>query len=149
MDWHFRVHQRLADSEKRGLYRSYYVDEMDWIQTGVELDYSFPAGATAAGAGAQEDQGADAGAGGGGGGKQGRKQLQYLAVPDDADSAEATCPICQERFEMKWLDEAQEWVWMDAVRLGGRVFHASCHREVAGEGAVEGVLGKRKAEVCY
>lgn len=146
MDWHFRVHQRLADSEKRGLYRSYYVDEMDWIQTGVELDYSFPASTAVAQEGGNEQ--AETG-GGSGGGSKGRKQLQYLAVPEDADSAEATCLICQERFEMKWLDEAQEWVWMDAVRLGGRVFHASCHREVAGEGQVEGVLGKRKAEVCF
>ncbi|AEO71693.1 uncharacterized protein THITE_2171686 [Thermothielavioides terrestris NRRL 8126] len=64
---------------------------------------------------------------------------------------------------MKWLDEAQEWVWTDAVRVGGRVFHASCHREAAGVGAGIGagagagsgsgsglgsgpVLGKRKAE---
>ncbi|KAK0740208.1 hypothetical protein B0T18DRAFT_204234 [Schizothecium vesticola] len=151
MDWHFRVHQRLADSEKRGLYRSYYVDEMDWIQTPLtgDADYAHATAATTTAA-AHEDQ-ADAGGSGGGGQKQGGRkqlqQLQYLAVPDDGDSAEAACPICQERFEMKWLDEAQEWVWMDAVRLGGRVFHASCHREVAGEGpGVEGVLGKRKAE---
>lgn len=52
---------------------------------------------------------------------------------------------------MKWLDEAQEWVWTDALRVGGRVFHASCHREAygaqAGMGQGQGVLGKRKAEV--
>jgi len=60
---------------------------------------------------------------------------------------------------MKWLDEAQEWVWMDAVKIGDRVFHASCHREAAGDrreatpgygrGTPEPVLGKRKAEVCF
>lgn len=53
---------------------------------------------------------------------------------------------------MKWLDEAQEWVWMDAVRVGGRVFHASCHREAYGAVSQhnqqqQGV--KRKAEVCF
>ncbi|KAK1827582.1 hypothetical protein QBC39DRAFT_420008 [Podospora conica] len=157
MDWHFRVHQRLAESEKRGLYRSYYVDEMDWIQSPVVVDLDYAAHNTGGGGGAQEaaassnDQDAPRQGGehkGGGGAKQGRK-VQYLAVPDDAAGAAAVCPICQERFEMKWLDEAQEWVWMDAVRLGERVFHASCHREVAGEGpGPELVLGKRKAEVC-
>ncbi|KAK4121798.1 hypothetical protein N657DRAFT_576714 [Parathielavia appendiculata] len=55
---------------------------------------------------------------------------------------------------MAWLDEAQEWVWTDAVQVGGRVFHASCHREAYGSlqqtsgstVAGVGVLGKRKAE---
>lgn len=28
MDWHFRVHQRMAEAEKRGQHRSWYVDEM-------------------------------------------------------------------------------------------------------------------------
>jgi len=84
--------------------------------------------------------------------------VPYLPVPEDAASraANSTCPICQEKFEMKWLDEAQEWVWTDAIRAGpqGRVYHASCHREAAGAVSStttsgnngKGVLGKRKAE---
>ncbi len=27
MDWHFRVNQRIAEAEKRGQHRSFYVDE--------------------------------------------------------------------------------------------------------------------------
>jgi hypothetical protein len=27
MDWHFRVHQRIAEAEKRGQYRNWYVTE--------------------------------------------------------------------------------------------------------------------------
>lgn len=82
-----------------------------------------------------------------------RAQQQYLPVPEDSSRVNNTCPICQERFEMKWLDEAQEWVWTDAVMVGERVYHASCHREAAGSMAYsqrptpERVLGKRKAEV--
>lgn len=70
------------------------------------------------------------------------------------------CPICQEKFQTKWLDEAQEWVWTDALRVGGRAFHASCYEEVtkesiggtplyggAGRATPDRVLGKRKAEV--
>lgn len=50
---------------------------------------------------------------------------------------------------MKWLDDAQEFVWMDAVKVGPRIYHASCHSEVRreGNGTPEPVLGKRKAEV--
>ena len=91
------------------------------------------------------------------GGDRGSKapKLQYIPVPDDPRT-NTICPICQEKFEMKWLDEAQEWVWMDAVKVGDRVYHASCHREATNDGrgtpghsrnTPDPVLGKRKAEV--
>ena len=50
---------------------------------------------------------------------------------------------------MKWLDE--EFVWMDAVKIGDRIFHASCHAEArkSYRGTPEPVLGKRKNEVSY
>lgn len=60
----------------------------------------------------------------------------------------------------KWLDEAQEWVWTDALRVGDRAYHASCYAEVTKDGGntpmyggrgaratPDRVLGKRKAEV--
>ncbi|KFY08795.1 hypothetical protein V492_05905 [Pseudogymnoascus sp. VKM F-4246] len=138
MDWHFRVHQRMVEAEKRGQHRSWYVDELDWIKS-RETDEEHLASATAG------DKDKDAAA------SQGPKKLQYLAVPDDPELANSLCPICQEKFEMKWLDE--EFVWMDAVKIGERIFHASCHAEArksyqkgAGTGTPEPVLGKRKNE---
>jgi pre-mRNA cleavage complex 2 protein Pcf11 len=56
---------------------------------------------------------------------------------------------------MKWLDDAQEFVWMDAMKVGEKIYHASCFTEAtkdvntqAKRGTPEPVLGKRKAEVC-
>jgi pre-mRNA cleavage complex 2 protein Pcf11 len=83
-------------------------------------------------------------------------KLQYLPVPDDPALANSLCPICQERFEMKWLDDAQEFVWVDAIKIGDRIYHASCHTEAKKDGGStpayqrgtpEPVLGKRKNEV--
>ncbi|KAI9670143.1 MAG: hypothetical protein M1817_004480 [Caeruleum heppii] len=71
---------------------------------------------------------------------------QWVPVPPEPSMANSTCPICQEKFDMVWLDEAQEWVWMDAVRVGPRIFHASCHAEVAQGNSGTPVIGKRKAE---
>ncbi|KAI9845655.1 MAG: hypothetical protein M1837_004629 [Sclerophora amabilis] len=80
---------------------------------------------------------------------------QWIPVPDDPSMANSSCPICQEKFETLWHDEAQEWVWMDAIKVGGRIYHASCHSEATKDGVgtpVRGltpdpqVLGKRKAE---
>ena len=59
---------------------------------------------------------------------------------------------------MKWLDEAQEFVWMDAKKVGDRIYHASCYAEATKDvntqikrGTPEPavVLGKRKAEVSH
>lgn len=84
-----------------------------------------------------------------------KPKLQYLPVPDDPAKAGSLCPICQEKFEMKWLDEAQEFVWMDARMVGERIFHASCYAEATKDVSnarrntpePAAVLGKRKAEV--
>ncbi|GAB1312995.1 mRNA 3' end processing factor [Madurella fahalii] len=157
MDWHFRVHQRITEAEKRGQHRSWYVDELDWIRSreAIDTDYVAPQDLSSSSTPDFLDDAAIAKrpAGGGKSAASSRaQQQQYLPVPEDSSRVNNTCPICQERFEMKWLDEAQEWVWTDAVRVGERVYHASCHREAAGSMAYnqrptpERVLGKRKAE---
>lgn len=82
-------------------------------------------------------------------------KTKYIPVPSDPILSNAPCPICQERFETVFNDEAQDFVWMDAVKIGGRVFHASCHAEMKKDGGStplrtltpDSVLGKRKADV--
>lgn len=174
MDWHFRVHQRIAEAEKRGQHRSWYVDADDWARSreaAVDTDYVAPQGGGGGGGGTygyNENEGGERSAPGGAGPEgrsKGSRRQAYIPVPEDP-RVNTVCPICQEKFEMKWLDEAQEWVWMDAVKVGDRVYHASCYGEAtkggggAGAGAggsnerstpargtPEPVLGKRKAEV--
>uniref|UniRef100_L7IXD9 CID domain-containing protein n=1 Tax=Pyricularia oryzae (strain P131) TaxID=1143193 RepID=L7IXD9_PYRO1 len=165
MDWHFRVAARIAEAEKKGQHRSYYVDVRDWVGSREAVDMD---GHAAQSQQSQQqnqnkqqhqyqDQGGPEATGSrssrGGNGTGGKR---WIPVPDAGSNVNSVCPICQERFELKWLDEAQEWVWMDAVRPGGgnRVFHASCHSEVTGRGAtltppVGMVLGKRKADDAY
>lgn len=130
MDWHFRVHQRIVEAEKRGQHRSWYVDQADWIHSRETIDSDgADHGADANGAaGSNGGRASGSSAAGGAGGAAGAK-LQWIPVPTGGANTNQTCPICQEKFEMKWLDEAQEWVWIDAVRIGSRVYHASCHAE--------------------
>ncbi|OAA66469.1 mRNA cleavage factor complex component [Niveomyces insectorum RCEF 264] len=140
MDWHFRVHQRIAEAEKRGQHRSWYVDQADWIHSreAPEADggtvYGGDGGSAAAlraAGGGIGGTGGDAAAGNAaaGGTGAGTGHVPWMPVPSGSASTNQICPICQERFEMKWLDEAQEWVWIDAVQVGPRVYHASCHAE--------------------
>ncbi|KND92467.1 Uncharacterized protein C4G9.04c [Tolypocladium ophioglossoides CBS 100239] len=139
MDWHFRVHQRSTEAEKRGTHRSWYVDQQDWLKSREIVDSDHVATAEEASTqAAQADKGP-----------------KYIPVPDPSSGINTVCPICQEKFENKWLDTAQEWVWLDAVLVGNRAYHASCHAEATrdreGTPGVsrrtpEPVLGKRKAE---
>lgn len=78
----------------------------------------------------------------------------YISVPSDPE-ANQPCPICQEAFETGFNQEIQDWVWLDAMKVGNKIYHASCYADVKrGEPDIsrrtatpDSVLGKRKAEV--
>ena len=79
---------------------------------------------------------------------------KFIPVPNDAILSSAPCPICQEKFETSWNDDTQDFVWRDAVKIGNRIYHASCHEEMKKDGGntprtstPDSVLGKRKAIV--
>lgn len=142
MDWHFRVNQRIAEAEKRGQHRSWLVDERDWIKTRESIDKEH----------VSPSEGSDAAAGDS---KSKAPKLQYIPVPDDPSLANSVCSICLEKFETRWLDDVQEFVWLDAKKVGVKIYHASCYREafkdrgstpVNARGTPEPVTGKRKAE---
>lgn len=141
MDWHFRVHQRSNEAEKRGMHRSWYVDQHDWVKSREVVDADhIPAPDEAS---AQAVKAAAEAA-----------KPKYIPVPDPSKGINTVCPICQDRFENKWLDTAQEWVWLDAVLVGNRAYHASCHAEATQDREStpgitrppESLLGKRKAD---
>lgn len=140
MDWHFQTHQRSIEALKRGTHRSWYVDAADWIafRETIDTDHTHAVGS---GDGTNSSSQANAEA----------SQPKYIPVPEPSKGINNVCPICQDKFENKWLDTAQEWVWLDAVLVGGRAFHDSCHKEATRDRRertpdVGSVLGKRRAE---
>lgn len=78
---------------------------------------------------------------------------RYVPVPQDAAMSQAPCPICQEKFEPQWHVEANDFVWMDALQVGAKIYHATCYEEyskgagIAMPSTPDSVLGKRKAEI--
>ncbi|RFU75008.1 mrna cleavage factor complex component pcf11 [Trichoderma arundinaceum] len=139
MDWHFKVHQRSTEAEKRGTHRSWYVDQQDWLKAREAVDAIHDVSSKEESAQASKDA-------------EGPK---YILVPDPSSGINNVCPICQERFENKWFDTVQEWVWLDTVLVGNRAYHASCRAEATRDReptpglsrrTPEPVLGKRKAE---
>ena len=99
--------------------------------------------------------------GGDGGSAKKAPPKQWIRAPNDATLRNTPCPICQEKFESTWSEDVQDWIWQDAVKVGNRVYHASCYAEVTKDGSTparrgtpsgrtgtpDSVLGKRKAEV--
>ncbi|CEJ54707.1 hypothetical protein PMG11_01003 [Penicillium brasilianum] len=150
LDWHFKTNQRMSEAAKRAQTRSWYVDERDWIKS-REVDDDQPV--------ADTDATTEGGAGAeGNAAKQGPPQA-WIRAPNDAALRNTPCPICQEKFESTWSEDVQDWIWQDAIKVGSRVYHASCYAEVTKDGPAprsstpqartgtpDSVLGKRKAE---
>ena len=147
----------MQDESRRGQHRAFYIDELAWIKS-REIDESADPGA----AGGTTATGAASVNGGalGAGGQDAPKdpKTRFIPVPPDAAATKPKCPICQEEWSSIWKDEVQDWVWMDAIKIGGRVYHATCYEEVnRGVGlsaqqpkretpTPDSVLGKRKGE---
>ncbi|MCJ1250019.1 hypothetical protein MMC30_007245 [Trapelia coarctata] len=132
-----------ADSAKRGQSRSWYVDELEWIRSRdneESIDGSANDGKDSKGLAAAAALKND-------------PKTKFIPVPSDNALASLPCPICQEKFDPSWNDEAQDFVWMDAEKIGSKVYHASCYSELQKDEAntprtstPDSVLGKRKAE---
>lgn len=137
MDWHFKV--KDPDAVKRGVHRSWYIGEKEWIDY-QEVDETAPnngANGTSTNSAKAKKQAKD----------------RYVSVPQDPTVQHAPCPICQEKFETQWNVEANDFVWMDALQVGGKIYHATCFEEyskgagIPMPGTPDSVLGKRKADL--
>jgi pre-mRNA cleavage complex 2 protein Pcf11 len=135
MDWHFKV--KDPDAVKRGVHRSWYMSEKDWIDY-REVDETTPA--------------ADAGNTNSVAKPKKQAKDRYVLVPQDTALQHAPCPICQEKFETQWNVDANDFVWMDALLVGGKIYHATCFEEYSKGAGIpmpstpDSVLGKRKGE---
>jgi hypothetical protein len=54
--------------------------------------------------------------------------------------ADQPCPICKEKFHSEWDEEKEDWVWKNAIKVGEKVYHASCFTETRGK---LGIIGDR------
>lgn len=54
----------------------------------------------------------------------------YVVVPTGDEAKSIQCPICKETLKSEFLEDEEEWVWMNAVRVQGRVsFHNMLHQQ--------------------
>ncbi|KAL8861072.1 MAG: hypothetical protein Q9178_002585 [Gyalolechia marmorata] len=129
LDWHFRTNRKLAESAGAQHNRSEYVGELDWIKSRDNLDED-PEAANGAGS-ARAKAAAEA--------AKNDPKNKSVPVPKDPALRDDPCPICQEKFELSYDTDAEEWVWRDAVEIG--------HDANTRTATPDSVLGKRKAGI--
>lgn len=115
LDWHFRVNKRLRE-ENRAVNRCWYLTEREWIEyhdedeilglVQVEQEKL------------EKDSQIDIEA----------LSKKFVAVPIDKTISNL-CPICKDKFETQWSEEAEDWVWINTIEEKGKYFHAICHAE--------------------
>ncbi|EPY51802.1 cleavage and polyadenylation specificity factor [Schizosaccharomyces cryophilus OY26] len=114
-DWHFRINKRIRESSLHGINRCWFITEEEWIHNDEKEDL-----VTETAAELEEQK---------------QKQLesirsQYVLTPLDPIAASQPCPVCQEKFRSVWHEEAEMWVFMNAVEKDGRICHATCLQEL-------------------
>ncbi|PUU78183.1 hypothetical protein B9Z19DRAFT_984112 [Tuber borchii] len=159
LDWHFRVHQRMAESVKRGQNRSWYLGEEEWIKSrddGEDSSSLAPNPNSHSSNGNNTTGGSSSSSSDPNSSSNPDPKDQYVIISDPSKTR-AVCPICQEELKYEWHDESEEFVFMDAKQVGARIYHASCHSEASKDTAAgnlsrgatppdSGPGGKRKAE---
>ena len=152
LDWHFKTKTRMVEADRKGVQRCWYDTEREWIKHREYEDDEGP----------PEENGNGSSLSPSGAGTSKDKDL-FIRVPNDAKMRNEPCPICQEKFESLWSEELQDFIWRDALKVGNRIYHASCFQEATKDrenvstpvvGAnnraktttPDSVLGKRKAE---
>lgn len=138
LDWHFRSNQRSADAIDKSHFRKFYLDEMEWASL-PNYDPSSGNTTDVNGMSDEAQKGDDT--------ADTKSEItaaaKWVKVPPTGSGIEPNCPICQENFTPSWHEGAQEWAWMDAIKVGNKVYHATCHEEVKKASSSLQDLGRR------
>lgn len=170
LDWHFRVNKKLREENWTQM-RCWYLTQDDWIKyrdeeeilgVGQNVDAEYESddnynpesnsmGAANDRPGSNRSTGGSAGNNGSSSSKKAGKidyeglQAKYVLVPSNKHLALLPCPICKDKFSSVWNDEVEDWVWMNAVEVKGRIFHATCYAEteVTGGDLIKRILSQQ------
>lgn len=148
LDSHFRQNRRMKERVKRGLSRSWFVSEKDWIHgaEGELTSHQMPTFVTdkqhssspssssqhtrddTRHSGYKNGNNATDSNGTNGGGMDKaeqlnieNKQLENAMVVMPHDGERKPCPICGESFTDVWNDDEEEWMYKNAVLVGTKV----------------------------
>ncbi|VEU23765.1 DEKNAAC105061 [Brettanomyces naardenensis] len=125
LDWHFRTNKKLKAMSKQIHNRSWFLPDKEWElfqedeivggndnnDIGVELNNRFNEKPVLT----EEEM-----------------NKKVVTIPDDSEN-EIVCGICRDKLVGVFDDDSGEWVWRNAVKQRGRVYHYSCWVETRGQ----------------
>ncbi len=127
LDWHFRTNKKLKTLSKQIHNRTWFLPEKEWeefqedeivgamddsYELGVQLNNRVNEKRTLT----EEEM-----------------NKHVVAIPDDSEN-EVLCGICRDKIVGVFDDDSGEWVWKNAIKQRGRVYHYSCWVETKGQG---------------
>jgi pre-mRNA cleavage complex 2 protein Pcf11 len=136
LDWHFRINKKLRENVGRGQTRAWYLTEevfvapahitnfsQEWIKNREEDSSIIPTTQTSQV-------------------KESTPQPDASIPAPTGVLADQPCPICKEKFHSEWDEDKEDWVWKNAIKVGGKIYHASCFAETRGKVGAAGDRSK-------
>ncbi|KAI9258979.1 hypothetical protein BDA99DRAFT_484022 [Phascolomyces articulosus] len=147
LDSHFRQNRRMKERVKRGLSRSWFVTEDEWVSgSGGELtSHQAPTFLLNDTSIADVTMGSPS-ASGGATTETVSPETHMVVMPNDEDRK--PCPICGERFIDFWNDDEEEWMYKNAVMVDNTIYHATCHADAVKSGALVGSNEEEDTEMA-
>lgn len=121
MDWHFRVNKEIQQGRSRN--RVWYLTLDEWVAYRDEEEVE---GTTQDTEPTEDVVDLEA------------EALKYVPVP--TDTSQTACPVCQDKFNAVYSEDAEEWVWINAVEVNGTYFNATCYADPNNQQVVAQVL---------
>ncbi|KAJ9093538.1 hypothetical protein QFC21_006379 [Naganishia friedmannii] len=138
LDWHFRRNRKERESEGRGANRRWLPRAEVWVNdiasafTGVRDEGAADATAGSTLGMAPRPGGADAAGSAAAAAQQQRNEEElrkkWVTMPPNP-AGKKQCPICKEEFVDEFVQDEEEWIWRNCVKVKNSYYHATCRAD--------------------
>ncbi|KAL5508043.1 PCF11 [Sanghuangporus vaninii] len=125
LDMHFRQNRRAKEVAGRGHSRSWFISINDWISEPL-TDVKGKGREELTTSRANTDSKPN-----GSGKRDAELRSSVVVVPPGDEAKSISCPVCKETLKSEFREEDEEWVWQNAVKVKDKIYHATCHAEMA------------------
>ncbi|KAG2457051.1 pre-mRNA cleavage complex 2 protein Pcf11 [Polypterus senegalus] len=120
LDWHYRQNRSEKDISKKVTHRRWYYSLTDWIEFEEIADLEERAKSQFFEKVHEEVVQKT---------QEAAKEKEFPSVKAAPDVVDEICEICQEKFEMYWEEEEEEWHLKNAIRVEEKTYHPSCYED--------------------
>ncbi|GME76122.1 unnamed protein product [Ambrosiozyma monospora] len=127
LDWHFRTNKKLKSVSKQINNRAWFLTLSQWVDFKDDEIVGYASTANEEVQVGLSDRLTSST-------KLVEEELnkKTVTIPDDSDN-EVICGTCRDKLVGVFDDDAGEWIWRNAIRVKGKVYHYSCWVETKGK----------------